>query len=510
VFWVHSTADELMKYAIIALDVGKTNKKIVVYDDEMRHLAFRIREIGTIRVEGFDVEDVDAIFKWFLGELKEFGRSFPIRVITVSAQGATAVCVGADGRPSLPPIAYTNEVDVGVHKRFWATMGDVHELQRLTATAEIKPLINLGKLLWFQKEHWPEDFEQTVHVLFFPQFFSYLLSGVASADITYTGCHTFLWDYSKNKWSFVVDKLGIRDMLPESPGLPHDGLGCISAAVASETGLATNTLVTLGIHDSNASLIPYLISQKEDFLLNSTGTWCVAMHPVKTVEFAPEELGKMVYYNLSYRGDPVKTSILLGGLEYSFYSNILMKRHGRSDWPIYDPAMYSSILKERQSFIFPTLMPGTGQFPNSMARVIDEGEVFLADDLVKEKQWPRVFENYLRGFALANLSLAIQTRVALRRVGLVPGTKMFIEGGFRHNKNYLALLGALLPDNPIYVTTLEEATSFGSALCAKSLVDGVALPSLAGYVNLNKQLVQPAALLELENYADAFMEYLDN
>ena len=501
-----------MKYAIVVLDIGKTNKKVVIYDDEMRRLALKFREIGTIRVGSFDVEDLDSIFGWFLEEIRELGRGFPIRAITVSAHGASVVCVDESGRPNLPPIAYTNEVDAGVHKRFWTEMGDAHEVQKITATAEIKPLINVGKLLWFQKERWPEDFKRTAHVLFFPQFFSYLLSDVASADITYTGSHTFLWDYSKNDWSFVVDRLGIRNMLPKRPGLPHEGLGCIKAAVAAETGLAANTLVTLGIHDSNSSLIPYLISQEEDFLLNSTGTWCVAMHPAESVEFAPEELGKMVFYNLSYRGDPVKSSISLEGLEYSFYSDMLMKRHGRSDWPIYDPAIYNGILQERRSFILPTIVPGTGQFPDSAARVVDGDEVFPADEMASGKRWPEIFALYQRGFALLNLSLAIQTRIALRRAGLKPGMKVFTEGGFRQNKNYLALLGALLPDNPVYVTALEEATSFGSALCAKSLVDGVELPSLKNHVNLDKRFVRPASLENLENledYADAFVEYLD-
>jgi len=499
-----------MKYAVLALDIGKTNKKVVVYDDEMRSLALRTKEIGTIKIEGFDVEDVDAIFNWFLREARELCRSFPIRVITVSAHGSSVVCMGADGRPSLPPIAYTNEVDDGVHRRFWAAMGDVKEVQSQTATVEIKPLVNVGKLLWFQRERWPREFERTVHVLFFPQFFSYLLSNAVSADITYTGCHTYLWDYSKKNWSFVVDRLGIREKLPKRPRPPHDGLGCISARVAAETGLAADTLVTIGIHDSNSSLIPYLISQKEDFLLNSTGTWCVAMHPARDVKFAPEELGKMVFYNLSYRGDPVKTSILLGGLEYSFYSGILMKRHGRSDWPAYDPAIYGDILKERRSFILPTLIPGTGQFPNSTARVIDGDEVFPADALTSGKKWPRVFENYLAGFALANLSLAIQTRIALQRVGLAPGVRVFIEGGFRQNRNYLSLLGALLPDNPIYVTALEEASSFGAALCAKSLVDEIELPKLESYVNLEKQFVEPPDLFNIEEYANDFVEYIDD
>lgn len=502
-----------MKYAIAVLDIGKTNKKVAIYDDAMNTLAVKKRKIDTIPLDSSDnleIEDVDTVVSWFLEQLKVLGKEYPIKVLSVTTHGATVVCIGKDGKPCVPPVAYTNEVDEGVHERFWAAMGNSDEVQSVTATAEVKPLINMGKLLWYQKERWPEGFSKTDKVLFYPQYFGFRLTGKAAADITYTGCHSYLWDYVKEDWSSVVDKLGIRDALPLKPGASESELGVISAEVAEATGLSPDTKVTLGIHDSNSSLIPYLITQKQDFVLNSTGTWCVAMHPTESVEFAPDELGKMVFYNLSYQGKPVKTSILLGGLEYAFYTSKLMDHHGRKDWPDFDPAMYTDILRVPRTFLLPSIVPGSGQFPDSIARVVDDGTIYSISDFSEGKCWPEAFEDYLGGFALANLSLAIQTRVALQRVDLAPGTEVFIEGGFRQNQNYGALLGAMLPENPLFLTELEEATSYGAALCGKSLADDVSVESLKDFVSLDKKPIKPAELPGLDGYVEAFLGHLES
>ena len=498
----------MMIPAVAVLDIGKTNKKVALYDDEMRPLAVRRRRIDTISRDGLDIEDVETAEGWFLDQLRELSAEYAVRGIAISAHGASLVCIDSDGTLSVPPAAYTNEVEEGVHEGFWAAMGDPRDVQRRTATAEVKPLINPGKLLWYLKESRPEEFQRTRHILFYPQYFGYRLTGRIAADITYAGCHGYLWDFGRSDWSEVVDKLGVRGMLPGRPGLPADELGPISPRIAEITGLSPDTRVTLGIHDSNSSLIPYLITQDRDFVLNSTGTWCVAMHPVEDVRFEDDELGKMVFYNLSYEGKPIKTSILMGGLEYAFYTEMLMARHKRGYVPGYNPGVYSTILARPRTFILPSVVPGSGQFPDSPARVLDDGVWYSAADIADGRRWPEAFENYRAGFALVNLSVAIQTTAALRRVGLVPGTEVFIEGGFRSNGSYAALLGALMPDNPLFLTSLDEAACFGAALTARAMVDGVSVASLKRYVRLEKKPVRKARLPGLQEYVRRFMEAL--
>jgi sugar (pentulose or hexulose) kinase len=72
----------------------------------------------------------------------------------------------------------------------------------------------------------------------------------------------------------VAQDLGIVPLVPNRLGASWDVLGTLSPAFARKTGLKEDVLITLGIHDSNASLLPHFAKQGEQrFVLNSTGTW---------------------------------------------------------------------------------------------------------------------------------------------------------------------------------------------------------------------------------------------
>ena len=70
-----------------------------------------------------------------------------------------------------------------------------------------------------------------------------------------------------------------------------------------------------------------------------------------------------------------------------------------------------------------------------------------------------------------DLSLAIQSRVALLATTARPNPTVFIEGGFRNNKPYVALLAALLGGSKVFLSDLAEATAFGAAITAKCAVE---------------------------------------
>jgi len=528
-----------MEQVVAVLDIGKTNKKVAIFDERMEMRDTRRRKIEPITVDGLRVEDVETIESWFLEQLRDLSATWHIRAISIATHGAAVVCAGADGKPSVPPVDYTQEVDAGVRERFFAEMGSPEELQQVTATTEIQPLINVGKMLFFLRERYPDRFAATRHVLLYPQYFAYRLTGVATADITYTGCHTYLWDHRKNDWSHVVDRLGIRGALPDKPVAPATVIGTISPEVAEATGLGTDTIVTAGIHDSNSSLIPYLITRDSDFVLNSTGTWCVAMRPAEAVSFSPDEIGKMVFFNTGYDGRPVKTSILMGGLEYETYQTILAERHGRSDEPALQTALLEELAGAADAFVLPSVVKGSGQFPDSEARVVEKGgslggagagagsdggdggagadagadtDSFRSiplKDILDGTTFPRSFDDYERALVLVDLSVAIQSVIALQRVGMEEGTEIFIEGGFRNNTTYLAILSALLPKNPIFLTSVAEATAFGAALCGRAALEGKPVEGLADTVRLETVPVDAVSIAGIDGYYAAFMEVLD-
>ena len=48
--------------------------------------------------------------------------------------------------------------------------------------------------------------------------------------------------------------------------------------------------VGIGLHDSSAALIPYLVNFSMPFVLISTGTWCISMNPFSKTALTAEEL----------------------------------------------------------------------------------------------------------------------------------------------------------------------------------------------------------------------------
>jgi len=275
---------------------------------------------------------------------------------------------------------------------------------------------------------------------------------------------------------------------------PWEVLGTIRPEIVERTGLSPDTLITLGIHDSNASIMPHLASAgQREFVLNSTGTWCVLMHPAARYGFEPDELGKVVFFNRSAWNTPIKTAIFLGGKEYETWIEIIARLQGISPKNLPQPSKldYMQVLLEHQSFLLPEIVPGSGQFPGSIARAVERETVFTLSQIENGSALPQFLRDPERAHAVLNLSIVLQTEVALARTGLKAGTEILTEGGFRNNVDYNSLLASAFPDNAVYLTDLQEATSFGAAMTALAALTQIDPRNLSRYIHMEKALVPP-------------------
>ncbi len=455
------------------IDIGKTNKKVLIFDTELKIVAQKYRSFEEKIEDGIHYEDVESTFAWIKGQLQEFSATYPISAISITTHGATVMSVDENGDLAVPPVAYTTDAGEEFREEFFAEFGKPIKLQRMTATAEIGSMVNVAKILYFQKKKWPEQFARIKHILYYPQYFGYLLTGNVGADPTYTGCHTYLYDFENRGYSMVARKLGVEDKLPKNIKNSWRVLGTVTPEMAEETGLSTDCIVTMGIHDSNASLLPYLVKDYNNFVLNSTGTWCVAMHPQESVRFGGSELGKLVFYNLDAFYNPVKTSIFMGGLEFDTYTKILRDVSGKDDFPAFNPEICRKVIAEKQLFIVPSVVRGTGIFPKATARVVEDGKEYLLTDIQEGHEMPSFFHNYETAFAVLNLSLALQTKIALSLAGFDGYGQVFTEGGFRRNSTYNPLLSSVYPEAECVITELKEATAFGAAICGVAALEEV-------------------------------------
>ncbi len=493
---------------IAVLDIGKTNKKILIFDKTLRVQAQVTRNFDPLPHDGIRIEDSQGLVEWLAAELKKLTSRFQIKAISVTTHGATIACVDEQGVLVYPVIDYTIDPGPDFHKDFYKLCGSPDRLQEETATPNLGSLINPAKTLFYLKKHQPAAYSKIKHILNYPQYFGFVMTGRAGMEPTYVGCHTYLWDFKKKHWSEVAKKLGADKLLPTEMKSSWSTLGTVSREWSEKSGLSPDTVVTMGIHDSNASLLPYLVQNHGDFVLNSTGTWCVAMHPGKDVSFAGDEIGKIVFYNLDAFDRPVKTAIFMGGLEYDTYAKVLATMHPGMNNTAYNPEIYQKIVRDKKLFIIPGVVQGTGQFPTSVPRAIGDDFTASLAELQSGKKIPAFFIDYDTAVATLNLSLAIQTKVALDRAGVKKGTAIYTEGGFRKNEAYNRLLSAFYPGSKVALTSMSEATAFGAALLAKADLDKVSPLDLKKDFSIEFQDVPATQLEGLDAYYQAFLKQL--
>ncbi|MDR1507333.1 MAG: carbohydrate kinase [Treponema sp.] len=510
-----------MEYAIAVIDIGMTNKKVAVYDDDLRQLDAKYRNFDPILLDGLETHDLEGMENWFIGELKNFASMYPVKAVAVSTHGATFVCAGKDGRPALPCVYYTHEPGPEFYDRFYGRFGTPGDLQLRTGTPAFRAMINPAKGIFFAQEQFPGAFKNVTAILPYPQYWGLRFTGKTGKETTYMGNHTYLWDQIDHTLSSVARDMGIDSLIP-GPAAPAasnagslsnswDILGTVTPEFAEKTGLSKDTIVTMGLHDSNSALLPHFAKKGEQgFILNSTGTWCVIMHPVEKYGFAPDELGKIVFFNISAFGKPVKTAIFLGGQEFETWSKVISKKHNRKDFPGWNEQLYRTILAEKRIFLLPELTPGSGQFPASRARVVEDGKAYLFEDIqnaaVQGPADPPCFTGYETAFAVLRISLVMQTMTALERTGLKKGFEIYTEGGFRRDEAYNRLLSSAFTDNRAFLTDIAEATALGAAMTAKMALTGKELRQLAGDFNIEYREMEKTAFPELASYREAWLK----
>ncbi|MDR1929674.1 MAG: carbohydrate kinase [Treponema sp.] len=499
-----------MEYALAVIDIGMTNKKIVIFDETLSQIDMVSKTFPPVMLKhrGMELEthDLGGMKNWFFQELKRFAALYPIKAAAVSAHGATFVCVDGEGKVCAPCVYYTYEPGAEFQEEFYALAGNREELQRTTFTPPFSAMINPAKGIYFLQKYFPAEFGRTRTLLNLPQYWSFVLTGVAGIEPTYLGCHNYLWDHAAGDYSPVVDKLRIRELLPRNYKNSYESIGPLSAETAALTGLPPDTIAAMGIHDSNASLLPYLTGGGgKDFVLNSTGTWCVLMHPQEDLAFNPGDIGNIVFFNQSALAKPVKTAIFLGGMEFDQWTGIFKGINNTAQRPPLNFEAIRKFIAEKDTFLLPELVSGSGQFSRSKPGILEKG-IFYTPEEIRNGNIPALLRQGERFYAALTLSLVIQTMTGAERAGLREGAALYIEGGFRRDRAYNTLLASALTKNKIFLTSMKEATASGAAMTALMACTGKGIEELNGYISIENEEIRAEDFPGLEAYRASWLK----
>ncbi|TQS70874.1 carbohydrate kinase [Rhodobacteraceae bacterium] len=423
---------------IAVIDIGKTNAKLALVDGEsLTELAVETRPNTVLCGPPWPHFDLEGHWIFLRDALARMQAAHGIDAISVTTHGAACVLLDQAGDLAAPMLDYEYKGPDDLRAQYDALRPGFHE----TGSPRLPAGLNLGAQLHWQFATDPDLAARCAHVVTYPQYWGFRLTGNFATDVTSLGCHSDLWNPWTGMPSSLVDKLGLSGKLAPARK-SSDIIGTVSPEVAAQTGLSTSTPVACGIHDSNASLYPYLCAahaandgpkpSDQPFSVVSTGTWVVAM-AVGGTDGRNLDPARDTLVNVNALGNPVPSARFMGGREFEVI------RQGISGAPT--PADRAAVLDG--IFLLPAIEPATGPFPDRRG------------GFSRQPRTP--------GARLLALSwyLALMTDQCLDLIGAKG--PVIIEGPFGRNRDFLEMLGCLRPD-PVEAAQSATGTSVGSAM----------------------------------------------
>ncbi len=436
-----------MKKVIAIFDVGKTNKKRLLFDEQYRVVDEQTETFAEITDEdGDSCEDLARLTRWLHASLADVlaNPAFDVRAVNVTTYGASFVHITEDGQPVTPLYNYLKPFSEALHRQFFDRYGGEAAVSRQTASPILGNL-NSGLQIYRLKYEQPDKYAQVRYSLHLPQYISFLLTGQPHTDITSVGCHTMLWDFDRQQYHQWVTRERIGWKLP--PLFAGDDVMRIALDGQERP-------VGVGLHDSSAALIPYLASfNASPFVLLSTGTWCVSMNPFNSSPLTDEELQYDCLCYLTYRGKPVKSSRLFAGHEHEGQIKRLADHFGQPLDTYKSVAFQAALIHElRARHTVPT-----GDYePEQLSSM--KGSLFGGRDLDQ-------FATYAEAYHQLMLDIVAQQLLSTELVlAGSPVHQLFVDGGFGKNPVYMHLLAAAFPDIEVYAASVAQATALGAAL----------------------------------------------
>jgi sugar (pentulose or hexulose) kinase len=433
-----------MKEKVIGIfDVGKTNKKLLLFDYNLRLvLEQEIRFPERHDDDGFECDNIELIEKWIIESIDGLVHSekYDLTALNFATYGATVVYLDAEGRRLTPVYNYLKPIDERIPERLYRRYGGQDEFCRRTASPALGMLNSGVQILWLRSVK-SDIFSKVRYILHFPQYLSYLITGKICSEHTSIGCHTGMWDFDNMKYHPWISDNCLE--LPQP--VPVD-------TVVEVTIEGKKIKAGIGIHDSSSSLAPYFTGSRGKFLLISTGTWCINMNPFNPEKLSVEQLDRDCLCYMSVTGQPVKSSrLFLGNMHETAVR--MLNEHFRTTDDFYKDIKFDHDLLDMLD-----------------KRYTGDKRAFFSSEWESREFKDRIdlfdFKSFDEGYHQLMSELCDLTTEAIRLI--LPEKdeieNIYITGGFAKNKIFLRLIARSFPSKQVFTSVINNATALGAAL----------------------------------------------
>ncbi|MDH3323715.1 MAG: FGGY family carbohydrate kinase [Flavobacteriaceae bacterium] len=433
-----------MKKVVAIFDIGKTNKKLFLFDENFE-VVFKnsTRFDETVDDDNDPCDDIASIENWIKNQIKKIQkqRIYTIKAINFSTHGATLVYLDKEGNRITPLYNYLKPLDHVDFSAFYENHGSVEEFSRKTASPAYG-MLNSGLQMYWLKHFKPNYWNKTETILHYPQYLSFLFTKKVRADFTSIGAHTATWDFDRMNYHNWLSEEHIS--LPK----PTNGKEATFANVNGE-----QIAIGSGLHDSSASIIPLLKNNDGNaFILLSTGTWIISMNPFSKETLTQHQLSNNCLCFMTPDKQQIKSSMQFLGRIHEVYLEALSK-HFKADTEAHlnldlDKNLCDKIVSS-DSRVF-------------LAKGIDthfEAKPELLD----------IFDSYEKAYYQLVFEISKKVNTAIDLI-LDKNSKLkdiYISGGFNRNEIFVQFLKLLKPDVSIKIPKAENESALGAAVLMK-------------------------------------------
>ncbi len=430
---------------IAVIDIGKTNKKILLFNENFEVVYQNSKRFDEVSDEdGYPCDDIKSIENWIQNEVKRLQQEskYAIKAINFSTHGASLIYLDKQGERVTPLYNYLKPLDLEAYNELYDAYGGKEEFSRKTASPAYG-MLNTGlQILKLQKEK-PAFWSKVATILHYPQYLSYLFTKKIAADFTSVGAHTATWDFDKMDYHQWVTDYKLN--LPT----PQNGEEAVKINLNGQE-IAIGT----GLHDSSSSIIPILEKEKNnDFVLLSTGTWIIAMNPFSKETLTQHQLQNNCLCFMTPQKQQIKSSMQFLGKIHEVYIEAL------SNYFKVDVNKHLHLhLNEKlcQELIY------------------ENSRVFLSEGIDEDfEAHPSLLANYAN-YETAYYQLIFEiSKKVINGIKLISDENsaikdVYISGGFNKNLIFINFLKLLKSDIIVKISDCKNESALGAALMMKS------------------------------------------
>ena len=229
----------------------------------------------------WDVDELSAQIRLGMKKCADLGK-IPVSV-GVDTWGVDFVLLDKEGKRIGNAVAYRDSRTKGMDEEVYKL---IPEDELYARTGIQKAIFNTIYQLMALKTKKPEELKRAETLLMMPDYFHYMLSGVAATEYTETTTGQLVSPETKDWDRELIRRLGYPEHIFQRMVVPGTVLGELTKEVQEEVGYGCKVVVP-ATHDTGSAVIA-VPTDSDDALYISSGTWSLMGTELPAANCSPE------------------------------------------------------------------------------------------------------------------------------------------------------------------------------------------------------------------------------